>query len=454
MDMLNRCLAFIALSFLTVPAIAALGVSMSVETGYDNPIYPGDVTALHITLTNSNTASTVTGATFTNTMPVELVVAGSGLVSYTCTDGTGGAAATAGSVTATVGSNVIQLVGGTLPAAGAQIAQCDIVVEITSTTPGGHDNIIGIGDVNGTDTGPVSNTTASQQTINVLSLNAPDIDKQFGQSTIVQNDEPVTLSITIDNGANSNRDLPLNGVGDTPAYGLEDVLPAGLEVASSPNAGVSCVGGGTPPAFSPSAGDTTLNVVGGTIAAGGRCTMTVDIIGTDTGAGYSQVLTNTINGTTQFFNARGLSASGNASASLTVASALQVDTDFNPSNVRQGQQSTLTATFRNASPTTTLTGVAFTQNNIKVSGSGAGTLTVNNVSANAACGGATVNAINGNLGFSIANGSIAPGASCVVTITYTGTLAAAGTPETFMRWPTTRVRTAKRPPIASRSTMS
>ncbi len=431
MDMLNRCLAFIALSFLTVPAIAALGVSMSVETGYDNPIYPGDVTALHITLTNSNTASTVTGATFTNTMPVELVVAGSGLVSYTCTDGTGGAAATAGSVTATTGSNVIQLVGGTLPAAGAQIAQCDIVVEITSTTPGGHDNIIGIGDVSGTDTGPVSNTTASQQTINVLSLNAPDIDKQFGQSTIVQNDEPVTLSITIDNGANANRDLPLNGVGDTPAYGLEDVLPAGLEVASSPNAGVSCVGGGTPPTFSPSAGDTTLNVVGGTIAAGGRCTMTVDIIGTDTGAGYSQVLTNTINGTTQFFNARGLSASGNTSASLTVASALQVDTNFNPSNVRQGQQSTLTATFRNASPTTTLTGVAFTQNNIKVSGSGAGTLTVNNVSANAACGGATVNAINGNLGFSIANGSIAPGASCVVTITYTGTLAAAGTPETF-----------------------
>lgn len=47
-------------------ALAALDVSMSVAPTYANPIFPGDVSAFRITLTNSNSASNVTAVAFTN----------------------------------------------------------------------------------------------------------------------------------------------------------------------------------------------------------------------------------------------------------------------------------------------------------------------------------------------------------------------------------------------------
>ena len=65
---------------IAAPAYAALGVSMSIAPTYSNPIFPGDVTAFRITLTNSNALATVTATAFTDNLPAGLQVAGGGTV--------------------------------------------------------------------------------------------------------------------------------------------------------------------------------------------------------------------------------------------------------------------------------------------------------------------------------------------------------------------------------------
>lgn len=428
-------LLLVSLLGFTPGVFAAIDVSIGIGAGYDNPIFPGDVTAYQIILQNSNTINPVSGTAFTNNMPPALEVAGAGLVSYICTDGAGANTAATGTVTANVGSSTISLAGGTVPIAAGLSGRCVVLVEVTSTVQGAtHTNTIPINAVTGSDGAAVSNGSQAQQSITVLSLNDPTISKSFDQNSVVENDETVRLSMVIDNSANALQDLPLNQATDTPVFGLQDTLPAGLEVAATPNAAVTCSSGSTTAQFTPSATDTTLTVVGGAIPAGESCTFAVDLVGTSTGGNYSLSLNNTIDRNTQFGNKRGLVPSSNASDTLAVTSALEVDTLFTPSTVRQGESAILTVTLSNASPSTTLTGVSLTQNSIRTSGSGAGSLTISGVAANAACGGGDVVAINGNQGFAfggVTAGMITPGSDCVVTITYSGSLAGAGVPETF-----------------------
>jgi len=120
--------------FYSAHSQAALEVSKSVSPGYSTSIYPGDVTSFRITLTNSNSASAVTGVNFTDTMPPELTVAGAGVKSYACFDGTNAPVASTGSITATIGSSQIIVAGGTVPIAQAagNTGRCEIDVEVTS----------------------------------------------------------------------------------------------------------------------------------------------------------------------------------------------------------------------------------------------------------------------------------------------------------------------------------
>lgn len=417
-------------------ALAALDVSMSTEVGYPNPIVPGEVTALRITLQNSNDTAPITGVTFTNNMPAEITVAGGGAVSYSCQDGDGNNVPTNGTVTATIGTSTIELggVGGTIPQAGVSSGRCDIVVEVTSTVANAvHVNEIPVAAVTGDDGQPQSNATKAEQSITVTSLNNPSISKSFSKNSIVVNDETVRLTLTIDNRSNNNHDLPLNTAGDTPAFGLRDTLPAGLEVAPTPNVAISCTSGNTTASFAPVAGDTELRVVGGAIPADAACSFSVDLVGTSTGGDYSQSLDNTIDRVNDFANKRGLVPASNATDSLAVHGALQVSKAFSPTTVRQSEQATLTITLHNDSPLTPLTGVQLTENNIRTSGSGTGTLTIDNINLNG-CGGADVALINGDQGFALGGvtpATIAASDSCVLTITYTPALGTAGVPETF-----------------------
>jgi uncharacterized repeat protein (TIGR01451 family) len=415
-------------------AYAAIAVSMSIAPGYANPIFPGDVTAFRITLTNSNTGAPITGVAFTNNLPSGLKVAGVGVKAYSCTDGDGAVTAGAGSLSASAGSGSITLSGGVVPVAKPSGAsgRCDIDVEVTSTVPNSSQlNQIAAGAVTGDDGAPQSNGTPAQQTVTVNNLNLPVISKSFSSSNIVKSDETVTLTIVINNANNAAQDLPLNGLGDSPAYGLEDNLPAGLEVAAAPGATVSCPGG-TPPSFSPAAGDTTLRAVGGVVAGGGRCTLTVKLVGTTTSGGFENNVTNVINRSTQFFNRRGLVPAQNASASLAIRSSLRVSKVFNPGVISAGQEANLTITLTNASPTSTITldsGNPFVDSPIDGIGDAAYGLKVSSTPTTT-CGG-VLTTTSGNLGIQLAGGSIAPGASCTITVPFRGTPQTAGAPQSF-----------------------
>jgi uncharacterized repeat protein (TIGR01451 family) len=433
-------LTFGAAVLAAAPAMAALDVSMSIAPTYSNPIYPGDVTAFRITLTNNNPAADVTGVAFIDNMPSGLVVAGAGLRAYTCTDGDGVSSAGAGSLTAPLGGSTISLSGGVVPRSksGGAAGRCEIDVEVTSTVRNSSQlNTIPAGAVTGNDGVPLSNGTQAQQSVTVNNLNLPVITKSFGTSTIVRNDQATTLTIVISNANNPGVNLPLNGAGGSPSFALRDALPTGLEVAPTPNASANCTGGGTPPSFSPTPGATTVTAVGGVVAAGGTCTLRVNVVGTassgaSSGGVYSQSLTNTINRSTDFANTRGLVPASNATASLSVRSALGVAKSFSPGTVAAGQSATLTITLSNASPVSTLhldPVEALREDQIDgTSAPGYGLLITGTPTTT--CGG-VVTKSGSSEGFTLAGGAIAPNASCTVTIPYTAALQSAGAPQSF-----------------------
>ncbi len=105
----------------------------------------GDSSTLSFTITNPNTATPLTGVSFTDTLPTGLLVATPNGVSSTCT----------GAVTASAGASAVSLAGGTL-AAGAS---CTLAVQVTATAVGTLTNTTGAVTANETDPGLPANAT-------------------------------------------------------------------------------------------------------------------------------------------------------------------------------------------------------------------------------------------------------------------------------------------------------
>ena len=326
-------------------AFAAITVSKSIASAYSGNIYPGDVTAFQITLSNDNPASAVSGVALNDDMSAQgITVAGAGLISNTC----------GGVVTATPGATSFSLVSGAIPIApgGGSLGSCDIVVEVTSTIQSTRTNTLASGAVTGNDGAAVSNGTPAAQSFNVLTLSPPTLGKSFSPTTVVQNSGVSQLTLTLSN-PNSGAAIPLTTV--------TDALPAGMEVASTPGTSASCTGAGSAtPTFTPAAGDTTLTIAGGVIGRSGACTLRVNVTATSAGATGSQTLTNTLLAA-NVGNTRGLTPSANASANLTVNSPLSVSKAYSPTSLRANQVGAgpLTFTLTNSHATQILTGVAF-----------------------------------------------------------------------------------------------
>jgi hypothetical protein len=124
-------------------------------------------------------------------------------------------------------------------------------------------------------TGPVSSTEsgpgATSNTASITVIGPPSIAKAFGAASIQLNGT-TTLSFTI---TNPNATVALSGVG------FGDTLPAGLTVAT-PNGLTGSCGAGTITTGTVS-GFSVVNLSGGTIAAGGSCTFSVNVVGTSGG---------------------------------------------------------------------------------------------------------------------------------------------------------------------------
>ncbi len=187
-------------------------------------------------------------------------------------------------------------------------------------------------------------------------LAPPSISKFFAPSSITVGGTS-TLSFSI---SNSNASTPLTSVAFT------DPLPAGVQVASTPTATNTC--GGT---FSAAAGATSVSLSGGTIAAGGSCSLSVSVTATTSGT-----KNNTTGAVTS--NTAGVALTGNtASDTLTVTSTVPttlVLNSVNPNSVPFGSSGpvTFTATLTRND---TSAGVAGATVNFTVDGSPAGSAT-------------------------------------------------------------------------------
>ena len=173
-------------------AWAALGASVTLASGQPGTIYPSETTQLQITLSNSNPASAINGVAFSNllpgTLPNGLKVAGA--ATYFCTDPSVPVTAPGvGVLTATTGTQVVDLVGGVIPArANSTDGTCTILIPVTAGTSNGdaatYTYTIANGAVTGNDGGAIANAGAVNQSINVRAMALPTLSKSFTSNTL------------------------------------------------------------------------------------------------------------------------------------------------------------------------------------------------------------------------------------------------------------------------------
>jgi len=415
-------------------AWAALGASVTLFSGDPTDIFPGEVTRLQITLSNSNTAAAITGVGFSNnlpgTLPNGLKVAG--IATVNCTDPAGPTTAPGvGTITAVTGTQAISLANEVIPArANSTDGTCTIIIPVTAGTSTGNTATyayaIASGAVTGNDGAAVANSGAVNQSVNVKALSKPTIAKNFAASTLVLGSTSTTLTITVTN---------TNTVA-IPNFSITDIFPqlggtGIIRVANPANATASCNNTGGSATFSPAPGDTTITA-SGTLPAksgltNGICTLTVKVEAAHTNSAYTTgAQTNTINASSQFSNDVGIPASANATANITVNSPLRVSKSVNAGALATGQAGFFTITLFNDGPTPL--SADFTDDPIDGIGNLTYGLTVTGTTTT--CGGTAAATVN-NTGVTLSGGTIPANSSCTVRIDFTGTVQIANTPKSY-----------------------
>jgi len=310
-------------------------------------IQPNGVSTLTVTITNPiPNAAALSGVSFTDSFPANLVVATPNGLTNTC----------GGTATATAGSGSVSLTGGTV----AVNSNCTVSVNVTASFTGAYLN----------STGPVSSTnggTGATASATLSVANPPTISKLFLPTSVPAN-QTTLLSFTITN-PNSNSTPPNNDVTLT-GISVTDALPAGMTIASPNGASNTC--GGT---LTATAGSTSLSLTGGTIApavglvaprrgpvrpqqtpiADGECFIAVLVQANATG---------NYNNTTGAISANesGPGATSNT-ATLTVTPeplAPTLTKVFGAGTILVGQSTSLTFTVANPNPSTQLVNINFT----------------------------------------------------------------------------------------------
>lgn len=229
----------------------------------------------------------------------------------------------------------------------------------------------------------------------------PEISKGFAPAAI-STGSVSTLTFTL---TNPNDFTSLTGVSFT------DDLPSGLEVAATPNATATSCGS---PTWAPAASATSLSFSGGTIAASGTCTVTVDVVALEGGQrlNVSSYVGSTNGGTNT-------TQKGIATAPLTVLVPPQVAKKFDPNPILANGISRMTLTLTNPNQNTVLaaTSISDTYPTGMVNAA-----TPNVVST---CSPATVNATGGDNKITATTVTIPAGGECTisvdVTVSFAGT---------------------------------
>jgi uncharacterized repeat protein (TIGR01451 family) len=344
-----------------------------------NPILAGVSSRLTLTLSNG-LATSLTSVAFTDTYPAGLVNAAVPNMVSTC----------GGTVTATAGAGVISLNAGTL----ASATNCTVSVDVTSLTAGIYANTSG--GISSTETGAAGN---GSNTASLTVIGAPLAVKSFSPSSVGIN-VASQLSITI---SNPNTTAALTGVSFTDTY------PALLLNTAAPNSTLNCTAGSTATKTGGAASGSTIGISAGSLAAGGSCTVVVNVSSTTVG--------NYLNSTGAIASANGGTGTA-ATATLNVTNlvAPTITKAFSPTGIILNGTSTLTITLTNANASA-ITGATFTDTY---------PFSVDNAAVPAAsttCALGTVSAVAGVGSITLSGGTIPAAGSCTVTVTVTSATA-------------------------------
>jgi len=289
----------------------------------------------------------------------------------------------------TLGNATLAVAHGLVPSAGQTftIVDNDLSDAVAGTFAGLPEGGIFVA---GASRFRISYVGGSGNDVTLTALNGPPtISKSFGVATLALNDS-TTLTFTL---ANPDSGAALTGVGFT------DALPAGLVVAS-PN-GLTGMCGGTVSAV---AGGSSVALANGALAAGGSCTITVNVTGVTTGAK---------NNTTSAVTSNEGGTGGTASASLKVVVPPTIAKAFGVSSVPLNGTTTLTFTLTNPEPLAALTGIAFTDP------LPAGLVVATPNGLTGICGG-TVTAVAGGSSVALSNGTLPGSGSCTIALNVIG----------------------------------
>jgi uncharacterized repeat protein (TIGR01451 family) len=324
-------------------------------------IVAGGISTLTFTIDNAASTMPANALDFTDNLPTGVLVATPASSSNSC----------GGTLTATAGSGVISLTGGSLVAG----ASCTIAANVTAAAAGAYVNV----------TGDLTSSAGSSGTAtDTLAVTEPPLfSKGFATATAGVGDS-VTLSFVIDNSAN-----PVNAT----TLAFVDTLPAGMVVATPDNASSSC--GGTVTATS---GTGTISFSGGSATAGASCTVSADVTAVNPGS-YDNVSGDLTSS---------LGNSGPASDSLAVTTAPTFSKSFASATVAAGAPVTLSFVINNTVNPLAATTLAFTDN------LPAGMLVAPSANLSNSCGG-TATAAPGSGSISLSGGSVPAGSSCTVS---------------------------------------
>ena len=336
-----------------------------------NPTSVGVPSTLTFTIDNSANAAAAPALDFNDDLPAGLEVASPANTANTCTGGT---------LTATSGTAVISYTGGSAAAAST----CTISVDVVANLPGDYANT--------TDdlTSSFGNSSTASDTLTVTAV-APTFTKTFVPD-ITGLDLPSALTFTIDNSANAAA---------APAIDFTDNLPNGLVISTPANTTNTCTGG----TLTATDGTSSINYTGGSVAANGTCTITVDVQ-SDTSGIYS----NTTGDLTSSFG-----NSGTASDDLNVSGAPVFLKEFFPATIAPGGISTLTFTIDNNANNVAAMDLAFTDN------LPTGMEVADPANPNNTCTGGTLTANPGDVVITYADGTVAANATCTVSVDITVT---------------------------------
>ncbi len=223
------------------------------------PIDAGDTSTLTITLFNPTTAVATLLEPFTDTLPTGVTTVGA--PSTTC--GVGAPVSDATSVTLPAGT--------TIPAGvGTAAGFCTLTINVTSTTPGLHVNVVLPGALE-TDVGENMAVILAILAVVDDSATPPTLSKTFSPSEILTGQSStLTLTLCNDNAAPATLITP-----------FVDVLPVGLVIAATPAASTTC--GGTGDILATPGGTTLILPPPRTIPAFACCTTTVRVTALEPG---------------------------------------------------------------------------------------------------------------------------------------------------------------------------